>query len=210
VPCIFADRASLVVADGGALDWDGYVTRVALAVRRLSPPAQALVCVLPVPGDASPTGLLAQATHTLLGGLYALSYGKRALLYRDINQMTWRFSAFERDYFPLVLSPAYTPRHPRYVAWPHPLLMLQPEESFTACNVTSREPRRARISAAVEQNFVQAGRQYHGTVTRIMPKAYRIVKALTPASAPVRWWETPPLANVDNKTRRTRQRNGIL
>lgn len=195
-PCPYASQADVRCAlhSAFALDdrvlWQTYFSTVASLVRGLADSADILAIELPTPADACPRNLLAQFAHTLLAGLFHFCNGHSRQLYAGIESSQWEYTLMNRDFFPLVLSPAYPTHHPRHVRWRQPVMLLQPESSFTRHGISSTSVTRERISASVETAFLKAGRQYHGHVTRCLPKAYRVVKPVSEADPPIRWWDT--------------------
>lgn len=195
-PCPYASRAEVRCASHPvfALDnrvlWQAYFARVASLVRGLADSADILAIELPTPADTCPRSLLARFTHTMLAGLFHSCNGNLYQLYASIESAKWEYTLMNRDFFPLVLSPVYPTQHPRHVRWRQPVILLQPESSFTKNGISSASLGRERISASVERAFLKAGKQYHGYVTRCLPKAYRVVKPVSEADSPIRWWDT--------------------
>lgn len=206
-PCPYANRAeirftlqALFAPDEGER-WQGYFTSITSLVRELSDSADILAIELPAPADASPHHLLAEVTHTLLAGLIFHCSGETRLLYHGIESTRWEYTLMNRDFFPLVLSPTYPIHHPRHVRWRQPVILLQPESSFTKHGISSAGEGRQRLSATVERAFLKAGKRYHGHITRDLPKAYRVIKPISVTDQPIRWWETlNPLATAYLKT----------
>jgi hypothetical protein len=199
-PCPYAARAevrcasqAMVAVDDGVL-WRTSFSSIASLVRELADSADLLAIELPSLSDTCPRNLLAQVTHTLLSGLFRFCNGDSRQLYAGIESGQWEYTLMNRDFFPLVLSPVYPAHHPRHVGWRQPVILLQPESSFTRHGISSASAERERISTSVEGAFLRAGRQYHGQVTRGLPKAYRVVKPASEADPPIRWWDTPTLA----------------
>ena len=195
-PCPYASRAEVRCASHPLFAlhdrvlWRTYLASVTSLVRGLADSTDVLAIELPTPAGACPRKLLAQVTHTLLAGLIQLCKGDARQLYAGIDSARWEYTLMHRDFFPLVLSPVYPPHHPRYVRWRQPVVLLQPESSFTKHGISSASAGRKRISASVERAFLEAGKQYHGHVTRLLPKAYRVVKAVSEADPPICWWDT--------------------
>jgi hypothetical protein len=196
-PCPYATRAHVECAeqpafpldDGG--QWQDYYSSLTSLVRQLADSADILAVELPTPADASPHHLLAQVTHTLLAGLIHHAGGDTRQLYRGIESSEWEYTLMNRDFFPLVLSPAYPMRHPRHVRWRQPVILLQLESSFSRHGISSVAEGRERLSATVERAFLRMGKRYHGHITRNLPKAYRVIKPLRVSDPPIRWWDTP-------------------
>jgi hypothetical protein len=196
-PCPYASRAQIQCAlqpmfalhDDGL--WQSYCSSITSVVRELADLSDILAVELPVPADASPHHLLAEITHTLLAGLIDDSKGDTRQLYDRIESTGWEYTLMDRDFFPLLLSPVYPIHHPRHLRWRQPVILLQPESSFSRHGISSRDKGRKRLSATVECAFLRAGKRYHGHITRSLPKAYRVIKPFRMADPPIRWWDAP-------------------
>jgi hypothetical protein len=195
-PCPYAKKAEVrfTLQPVFPLDdrelWRNYFSSVTSLFGELADSADILAIELPAPADASPHHLLAEITHKLLAGLIHHCSGDIRLLYRGIESSRWEYTLMNRDFFPLVLSPAYPIHHPRHVRWRQPVVLLQPESSFTKHGISSVAEGRERLSATVERAFLRAGRRYHGHITRDLPKAYRVIKPISVTDQPIRWWDT--------------------
>lgn len=195
-PCLYASRAEihcfsqLAFASDDQRSWDRFLLSVAALITEFADSADVLAVELPVRANASPRHLLAQVTHSFLSGLVHYCNEDPAQLYTGIESAKWECTLMNRDFFPLVLSPVYPIDHPRHVRWRQPVILLQPEASFTRHGISSLAQGRKRISAATEQAFLKAGKPYYGHITRDLPKSFRVIKPVSETDLPIRWWET--------------------
>lgn len=190
IPCPLAAGASgklLLPEGGGSRSWDGLLQELDLVLAGDGAALDFLACVLPVPLDGCGIGDLAAAVHALL-----LHLSSPADLYAGIEAPAWTLRTRSGEYFPLLMSAFYPEAHPRYLEWPTPVLLLQPEESFGRRGISSSWGKREELSLTVERRFRQLGREYFGEITRRLPKSLRVIKPLRSSDEPVRWWRYPP------------------
>jgi hypothetical protein len=207
VPCLYAGVADIhvylqhtfVLDDRSA--WNGYFAGAGAFLRILPETVDIAALELPIPASGAPEGLLARAAHTILAGLVWYASGDVRILYQGIENTAWELRLFNRNFFPLILSSAYPGNHPRYVTWRQPVVLLQPEHSFTRHGVSSRNAERTRLSHRTEAAFRREGRRYFAEITRELPKAFRLIKPLMEESPPVVWWKSEPLIALDNPCR---------
>lgn len=204
IPCLYSGLAEIhcylhpafTVHDTSI--WQGYLVGVLAFIAQLPETADIAAIEVPIIQRSSQTDLLARAVHTVLAGLVQCSGGDLKKMYHGIESSIWEFRLLRRDFFPLAFSPGYKRDHPRYISWRQPVIVLQPESSFTRHGVTSKRRSRHRISIQTERAFQDAGRSYHSRITREFPKAFRVVKPCVASSEPVRWWKVPALIRPDD------------
>lgn len=202
VPCLYARTAEVHCCLQQAppanvrASWYDHLQSTATAVTNLAPSVDVLAVEIPVPASALPSGLLAAGVHTVLAGLVYCCQSETTQLYDGIETSRWEYTIATHDFFPFVLSPVYSLDHPRHLAWRQPVLLLQPEVSFTRHGISSSSPGRASVSTLIESSFHEAGKRYYAAITRDFPKAFRVVKPLRETDAPVRWWETTLLTDL--------------
>lgn len=187
IPCPFAASACGVALEapvGGA----DYLGAVLGALDALSRDDDFLALPLPLPAHGPGNHDLVAMVHAIL-----LRLAGPAMLYAAVESSSWRLRTATGDYFPFVMSAGYSSRHPRYIDWPQPLLLLQPELSFSRHGICSTSVRRSELSAATERAFRRRGRDYLGDVTRLWPKSLRVIKPCHVDEPPIRWWRTPPI-----------------
>jgi hypothetical protein len=194
IPCPFARDSRIEVlslaSQNGDADWHTYVLAVADLLERTGAATDVVACPLPVPHRALPDELLAQIVHTVLAGAVLRSGEPLHTLYCEIETFRWEFRLFGVDYFPLVMAPVYPSSHPRFIQYPQPVLLLQPEASFARRRVSSSSQTRTRLSSQCERSFERSARDYFGDITRKFPKAHRVIKPLLVQSPPIRWWHS--------------------
>jgi hypothetical protein len=190
------------VADSFALRdaaaWRVYFAETTAFIAAAPESADIIALEVPIRGSSLPTGLLARAIHTALAGITLSSTGDATAMYRDIESWSWEFRVCGCDFFAFVLSPAYPRDHARYIAWRQPLILLQPEHSFTSHGISSQNTDRATLSRRSELAFQSAGRHYLAEITRRLPKALRLIKPLTAGDPPIAWWKTALLISIDD------------
>jgi hypothetical protein len=200
VPCPFARDSRVEVLSSasrnGGADWHTYVGAVAELLERTGAAADVVACPLPVSQEALPDGLLTQAVHTVLAGAVVHSGEPLLTLYSEIETPRWEYRLFGVDYFPLVMAPVYPCSHPRFIQFPRPVLLFQPEASFARRGISSSSQNRARLSSRCERSFERSARDYFGDITRKSPKAHRVIKPLLVQSPPIRWWRSDLSAAV--------------
>ena len=167
VPCLYAFIADIrVFTSPGILSfqdevsWGTYFSGLVSFLQGLPETADVAAAELPVPPIAPPDSLLARTVHTVFRELTIRTCGCPTPLYRGIEHLSWEFQLFGREFFPLVLSPGYPRHHPRYLCWRQPVLLFQPEESFTRHGISSDSAARSLVSELSEAAFLRSGRRY--------------------------------------------------
>jgi hypothetical protein len=202
VPCLYSEVADVRVLLYPSFDlfdqsaWLKYALGVGSFLIDLPPTVDIAAIELPAPPLAPPDDRLSRLVHTVLAALAAMS-GNALTLYDRIERADWELSLFGREFFALLLSGGYPRDHPRHLAWRQPVILLQPEESFTRHRISSASVERSYLSIRTERAFRRRGRRYLPVITRAMPKSYRLIKPVDETSAPVTWWTASPLVPIE-------------
>jgi len=190
-PCPMAQAATgrvLVLPEGTAAQpWTEFLRQLDDALECSAPSLDFIAGALPVQAERMSVEALAAAVHGVL-----LHLTTPPALYGGIESPSWTLRTSSGDYFPILMSSSYEKAHPRYLDWPAPVLLLQPESSFARRGISSSWAKREELSLAVERRFRDLGREYFGDITRALPKSLRVVKPLSPDDPPVRWWQLRP------------------
>ncbi len=190
-PCPMAQTATgkvVVLPEAGVSQpWTEFLRQLHDALERSAPSVDFIAGALPVRAERMSVEALAAAVHGVLLHLTA-----PPALYEGIESPSWTLRTSSGDYFPILMSVSYEYAHPRYLDWPFPVLLLQPELSFARRGISSSWAKRNELSLAVERRFRGLGREYFGDITRSLPKSLRVVKPISPGDSPVRWWQFKP------------------
>lgn len=198
VPCLYSEVADVRILLYPSFDlfdesaWLKYASGVGRFVLDLPPTVDIAAVELPAPALGPCDDLLSRLVHTLLAALAAMS-DHQVSLYDHIEQADWELRLFGREFFALLLSGGYPSGHPRHLTWRQPVILLQPEDSFTRHRISSATVERSHLSIRTERAFRNRGKNYLPLITRVMPKSYRLIKPLDERSAPVTWWTASPL-----------------
>ena len=177
--------------------WREYIHAASSFLRELPCSVDIAALELPIVLEAASEGMLARVANTVLAGLTLAAHGDVTPLYENIETSGWELRLYNRNFFPLVLSPTYTRDHPRFIPWRQSILVIQPEDSFTRHGVTSANSERLRLSERAEQAFQRNGQRYFPAITRDLPKAFRLIKPDLDGVQPVRWWNSRTLVPLD-------------
>jgi hypothetical protein len=190
-PCPMAHTATgrfLVPPETGvAQHWTEFLQQLNDALDRSASSLDFIAAALPLRAERMSIKALAAAVHAVF-----LHLTTPLTLYAEIETTSWTLRTSSGDYFPILMSASYEHAHPRYLDWPAPVLLLQPELSFARRGISSSWAKREELSLAVERRFRDLGREYFGDITRSLPKSLRVIKPLSPDDSPVRWWQFKP------------------
>src|SRR5262245_27828798 len=156
-PCPYAGVAAVAtyihrpLNEGEDVGWSRYLEQAVAFVSALPDAIDVAAIEVPILATGRPERLLARAVHTVIGGISCHLAGSPNGLYNGIESDGWELKLLGRDFFPLVVSPGYPLNHPRHILWRQPVLLLQPEDSFTRHGISSDKVDRSHVSRLAEE-----------------------------------------------------------
>jgi hypothetical protein len=106
-----------------------------------------------------------------------------------IDSPAWRFRFAGESFFVSAFAPFYAPNHPRSsMNETSAFIFFQPESSFDANNIHSRNPFRKRIKETIRKSFSDANRSYSVELVKQPIEAYKYIKPLRIGDSYVTWW----------------------
>jgi hypothetical protein len=192
--CPFAPHANYIEVhcESAHRAWPEAVTKTAAEIREslLAWRDMAIDMVAIEVSDPDRTGSLQQFIETVNSFARALSedhrsFGPDSLMFSE----QWRLWVEGIPVFFLTFAPFYPPDHPRHSPTGNAYIVLQLHTSFRRFSIHKLSPQGLRrLSERVQRIFERDGITYFAAITQGQPESLRVIKPITEADPPVKWW----------------------
>jgi FPC/CPF motif-containing protein YcgG len=133
----------------------------------------------------------AKLLHYILYTLNKIDPTHKADLTHGIHSLEWNFTYNGLKFFVPTFAPFYSPTHARYsCSKDSAFIAFQPDHCFDRHGITSKNPRRHKITESIRSKFERGGAGYDIELVSHSIKAVRYIKPLLVGQDPIRWWET--------------------